>query len=473
MKVPRAPDICVIGAGIAGLAAGWEIKRRRPDCRLEILDGSKRPGGVIKTSEFAGLMLDEAADAFLSREQAAEKLCDELSLTSLLVSPITEQACVYLNGKLQKLPAPHFLGLPTQPEAIDPDLLSAEGLATLRADLTRPASTKPPPPSDDKEHPEESPDQSIDSLIRSRVGAEVAEKLVGPMVSTISAGDARALSLQALTPRLAEAASHGGSLIEAVRQYASGSKGAFLGMRGGMERLPSELARRLGASLRLETPAVRIQVRSSNGGVRVTGVETPRGTAACSAVVLCTPAGRASDLLQGWAPNAARLLKSAQTASVAIVSLAYKREQAPLLGEMSGCVVPREAGLVVTACSQSSVKWAHLSREQLILRASVGRVNQPEAATMPDLDLLSAVRADLSTMLGIEAKPTAVRISRWLDAFPQYNVGHLLRLRRIEEELSSAGVFLAGASYRGIGIEPCILSGQKAGAEALAWCGAI
>ena len=500
MSGPRPPRICVVGAGIAGLAAAWEVRCSAPGAALVVLEATERAGGAIRTSSFAGRDVDEGADAFLARVDDGTRLCAELGLADDLVAPATGQAFVHLDGELVPLPRAQFLGVPLDPDGLDGKVLSPVGRAALHADLTRAA---PPPggsPGTDRRGaavpgagiggapgPEGSragyefhgADCSIGSLIRSRLGDEVLERLVGPLVGSINAGDCDRLSLTAAAPALAEAAHADASLIRALRERGAGASGTgaapepvFWGLRGGMERLTATLAQRLAPALSLGEPALALDVQPGHAGdPEISSVATPDRSIICDAVVLATGARRCARLVEPWAPEAASLLGCTETASVAIVTLAYEASAVPGARAGSGFLVPPSAGLDITACSWASTKWAHLGGTgggTVILRVSLGRHGDDGITEQPDATLIGAARGGLATTMGVVDEPVASRVTRWPDAFPQYAVGHVERTAAVEAALGTAGVFCAGASFHGIGIPSCIGSGRRAARAALA-----
>ena len=492
-KPERRPDprrICVVGAGISGLAAAWEVHTTAPDTGLVVLEAASRPGGVIRTSPFAGRATDEAADAFLARADDGTRLCAELGLTGDLVAPATTRAFVHLDGRLVPLPRAQFLGVPLDPENLDSGLLSPAGRAALAADLARPAAASecrdtgdhPDPDTAQAEigRPERAttgPDCTVGDLIRTRLGDEVLERLVGPLVGSIHAGDCDRLSVQAAAPALAEAARRDASLIRALRDRSTAGRdgGAspepvFWGLRGGMETLIAALVERLSPALALDEPALALEMRRSDGRQMIRAVRTPERTIACDAVVLAVGATQAARLVTPFAPDAAGLLAATETASVAIVTLAYEPSAVPGSAEGSGFLVPAPSGLPITACSWASVKWAHLGgpdSARTVIRVSLGRHTDDAIVTESDETLVSAARAGLAAVMGISAAPTGTRVSRWPGAFPQYAVGHLQRTATVEDTLRPAGVLCAGSSYHGIGIPACIASGRRAARNAL------
>ena len=490
MSPPGSPRICVVGAGIAGLAAAWEVRRSAPEAELVVLEADARPGGVIRTSPFAGRPVDEGADAFLARIDDGTRLCEELGLKSELVAPTTGRAFVYLDGALVPLPPAHFLGVPLDPDGVDAGLLSPAGRAALAADLARPAATGRPgagdPPDPDAPGPgiglpsgaAGGTDRSVGALIRDRLGSEVLERLVGPLVGSIHAGDCDRLSVQAAAPALAEAARRDASLIRALRNRPAAGAGdgassepVFWRLRGGMETLIAALAERLTPALALEEPALALEVRpDGTGHEAIRAVRTPRRSIDCDAVVLAVGAAQAARLVAPWAPEEAARLAATETASVAIVTLAYEPSAVPGAADGSGFLVPAGSGLAITACSWASTKWAHLGGPDAgsaVLRVSLGRHGDDALVAEPDETLVAAARAGLAATMGISAAPSATRVSRWPDAFPQYAVGHLQRTAAAEDALGPAGVLCAGSSYHGIGIPACIASGRRAARRAL------
>lgn len=482
----------MVGAGITGLAAAWEVRQSAPEAELTVLEAASRPGGVIRTSPFAGQAVDEGADAFLARLDDGVRLCGELGLAGELVAPATGRAFVHLDGALVPLPPAHFLGVPLDPEGIDARLLSPAGRAALAADLARPTATGRPAAGDRPDSgasgsgatppsgAANGTDRSIGALIRSRLGDEVLERLVGPLVGSINAGDCDRLSLHAAAPALAEAARSGESLLTALRERAAASPAAggapepvFWGLRGGMERLSAAIAERLAPALALGEPALALPVEPDHAGeLAVRSVDTLHRSIGCDAVVLAVGARPLARLVEPWAPGVAALLARTETASVAIVTLAYEASDVPGAGAGSGFLVPPSAGLAITACSWASTKWAHLDAGDdgtAVLRVSLGRHGDDAIVAESDGALIDAARDGLAAAMRISAAPVEARVSRWPDAFPQYAVDHLERTAAVETTLGAAGAYCAGSSYHGIGIPACIASGRRAAGAALAW----
>jgi protoporphyrinogen/coproporphyrinogen III oxidase len=297
-------------------------------------------------------------------------------------------------------------------------------------------------------------DVAVGALVRRRLGDEVVDRLVDPLLGGVYAGRADGLSLAATMPALARAARVEHTLTGAVRSALAAAPRppgvpVFATVTGGVSRLVAAVAEASGAEIRLGAP-VRELTRVP-GGWRV-------GPDTVDAVVLALPARRAARLL-GVEP----LL---DYASVALVTLALP---APELPDLSGFLVPAGEGTLVKAATFFTTKWAHLRRDDgvALVRASVGRYGEEPALHRPDHELLDIVHTELSTLVGARLPgPVDARVQRWGGALPQYPVGHVERVAALRATLP-ATVALAGAGYDGVGIPVCVRSGETAADDVL------
>ncbi|HEX6238716.1 MAG TPA: protoporphyrinogen oxidase [Acidimicrobiales bacterium] len=451
-------DLVVVGGGISGLAAGWEAMRRGAD--VLVLEADERPGGKLRTSPFAGVPLDEGADAFLARVPEAVELCRELGLGDRLVTPTSGSAYVFSERALRRLPAEQLLGVPTDLDAAaESGILSPAGLARARHDLTA---------------PDDNPggDEAVGALVRRRLGDEVLDRLVGPLVGGTWAADCDRLSLQTATPALAAARDRDPSLVRGAARVraeagaAAGEAPVFLAPRGGMSRLVGALAEALGDRLRTGTTVSSVAREGSRWRVEPAGIT-------CDGVVLATPAFVTASLVADLAPEASRLLGGIDHASVVLVSLALPRGAIDHPLDGSGFLVPRTAGRVATACSWVNSKWGHLDIDPdvAVLRVSAGHHGDDRAVLADDDQLLAAILVDLRELMAIDpgATPVEVRVSRWARAFPQPRPGHAATVRAIDAALRRGGDGLAatGAWRLGVGIPACIRGARTALGHAL------
>ncbi len=467
--------VVVVGGGITGLSAAYELVRGTDsapdDVEVVVLEAGGRFGGKIHTSPFAGQPLDEAADAFLARVPEAIDLCHQLGLDDQLVNPATSQAYVYSRGALRGFPEGGVLGVPTDLEALAASgAVSPEGVARAGQDLTMGPDTGPS---------RTGQDESVGDLVRRRVGDEVFERLVAPLLSGVHAGDADRLSVAAAAPGFGAAVRQHDSLIQGLRAQraaaaASAGPGApapvFYGLHGGTQRLVDALVDALqvaGVDLQLDARLAAVApTGSSEGGptgyeLHVAGEGAPVDA---DAVILTAPLDVTAALLGSIEPEVAGAMGQVDYAGVALVALAVAAGgiDRPLDG--SGFLVAQPEGLLVTACSWTSSKWAHLGADPdtALLRASVGRADDDRFTHLGDHELAAAVGADLATTMGLHAEPDQVRITRWPRALPQFTVGHLDRVRQWQSALAERqpGLVVAGAGLEGLGIPACIRQGR-------------
>ena len=328
--------------------------------------------------------------------------------------------------------------------------------------------------------PRYDPGDALGVLIRRRFGDEVLERLVGPLIGGINAGDPDRLSLRAVTPQLSEALSGHRSLLLGLRAQAhaagrpAAARATFLAPRSGVATMVDRLAeavRARGGHVRLGGPAAALAPRP--GRRWVVGADGSFELEA-DEVVLATPAPVTALLLDGIDAEVARSLRDVAYASVAIVTLAVRDEDIarPLAG--SGYLVTRAEQRTITACSWGSSKWPQWRRPgQTVLRASAGHDGDERALDLDDPDLVRAVLDDLGRHVGLRGEPIASRVSRWPGAMPQYAPGHVERIDDALARLarSGPGIHLAGAAYKGLGIPACIAQGQAAARAVLATFG--
>ncbi len=443
-------QVVVVGGGIAGLTALRQI-RKQPGVDAVLLEASSRLGGKIRTTNFLGRPVDEGADAFITRVPWGIELCTELGLDSFLISPATSTAYVLVDGVLRKLPEGLVLGVPTK---LLPLLRSriVSPLAAIRAGF-------------DRFLPDDWPgdDESVGGLIRRRMGDQIAERLVDPLVGSINAGDTDHLDAALTTPQLETAARQSRSLIMGLKEQARVSPKpqtpVFVGFENGMGQLVETLVNSVSeADTRTNTPVTAI-TRDTDNLV----VWTQQASIKCDAVILATPAHQAAHLLASCQPAADRL-SSIEHASVALVTMGFKRSDISHSLDGSGMLIPRGEGLLTTAASWGSSKWPHWADEEhVILRVSAGRAGDTRALALDDNDLVETLLTEVANILEIEGDLVEWRVSRWIDAFPQYAPGHDRLVAAIERDLRSdmSGLFLAGAGYKGIGIPACINQGNQ------------
>ena len=455
--------LAVIGGGIAGLAAAYELAETlQGKCELLLLEASSRLGGKIETDLQAGLTMELGPDSFLSTKPWAAELCQELGLGDSLVGTHPQRRAVFIlhRGRLERLPDGLIMMVPTRLAPLATTrLLSPPGKLRACLEPLLPRATR-------------RRQESIESFISRRFGAELYQAIVEPMMSGIYAGDGGRLSVDATFPILREWERQYGSValgalaLKRKRTAAAGGDGPpslFLAPRGGLQQLVAALEARL---LRSQVSILtRMPVHAiSNGpaGYLLTAGDDQR--IPVDGVILATPAFDAARLLSDFAPALASSLDQIEYASTATVNLAYHDKELADSLDGYGYVIPAREGRPALACSWTSTKFPDRAPPgTALLRVFLGRYGQEHVIDQPDLVLIEVARQELSQTMGLNRKPDLVRLKRWRRAMPQYNLGHAELVKRIETQARSLpGIALAGAAYGGIGIPDCIRSGRQA-----------
>ncbi|MGW5100147.1 protoporphyrinogen oxidase [Streptomyces sp. NPDC004100] len=446
-------QVVVIGAGVAGLAAAYRLVRR--GARVTVLEAGERVGGKLLPGEIAGVRMDLGAESMLARRPEAVALARAVGLGERLVTPATAGASLWTRNTLRPMPKGHVMGVPGTADVLA-GILSPEGLARIGRDAELPRT-------------EVGDDVAVGEYVAARLGREVVDRMIEPLLGGVYAGDAYRLSLRSAVPQLYQAARTHDSLTAAVRALqakaaeAPQSGPVFVGIEGGVGTLPLAVAdavRAGGGEILTGTPAR--ELRRDGTGWRVTAGNR---VLHADAVVVAVPAAPAAELLRAEAPGAAAELAAVEYASMALISLAYRRADA-VLPEGSGFLVPPVDGHTVKAATFASQKWGWIGAqdpELAVVRASVGRHRETEILRRDDAELTAIARRDLRAATGVDATPVAAHVTRWTDGLPQYPVGHHARVARIREHVAKLpGLAVCGAQYDGVGIPACIASAHAA-----------
>ncbi len=460
------PVVAIIGGGIAGLAAAYAL--RDAGLAVTVLEGSPRLGGKLAVSPVAGIEVDAGAEALLARRPEGIGLLADLGLDGERRDPGTTSAGIWTRGQVRPLPGRQFMGVPADPgDLAGTGLLSPEGVDRAAADASLPAG-----PGDDA-------DASVAERVGARMGREVVDRLVEPLLGGVYAGRCEDLSFQATLAPLAAAAPRFPSLGQAVASLlpAPAQPGTpppppvFTTLAGGLGTLPPLLAAASGADVRTRA-TVRELARTADGWRLTVGSAHAPEWLDADAVILALPARPASRLLAGASPAAAAALAEISYASMAVVTLAYPDAAFPDPPSGSGFLVPAVDGRAIKAVTYSTVKWPHLRDQGTglhLVRCSVGRLGDEAILQRDDDDLAALAAEDLATATGVRGRPADVRVTRWGGGLPQYSVGHLDRVARIRAGVAAQpGLAVCGAAYDGVGIPACIASAGKAAAQVLA-----
>jgi protoporphyrinogen/coproporphyrinogen III oxidase len=493
--------VVIIGGGITGLAAAHRILERSRESGkqvdLTLLEAGDRIGGIVQTRERDGFLLESGPDSFISEKPAALELIKRLGLESHLIETNANHRRSFIVRQRRLLPVPegfHLLAPSRFWPFVRSDIFSWPGKARMALDLVLPRRDVN---GATDQAGDALADESLAQFVRRRLGSEALERMAQPMIGGIYTADPEQLSLRATMPRFLEMERKHSSIIRALRKQAnkpgvrtgseinqdtSGARySLFLSFDRGMQVLTDKLTETISnfkskileegfsgrPSIRPNTTVESVMLeRDAPGGNHSPWklTTTTNEILLADAVCLALPAYISSRLLTGVDAQLASELAGISYASSATVNLAYKRDDIPHPLDGFGFVVPFIEKRSLIACTFSSVKFAGRAPQgHALLRGFMGGALQPETFDLSLEELISRACADLHDLLGIERPPLFAEVSKWERSMPQYHVGHLERVKRINGRLASLpGLFLAGNAYLGLGIPDCIKSGEAA-----------
>lgn len=461
--------IVIIGGGITGLAAAYRLLERphnSPQPEILLLESSSRVGGVLKTTERDGFLIEAGADSFISEKPEAAALAKRLGIDSRLIETNEQnrRSFIVRKGRLRPVPEGFQLLAPTLFwPFVTTDIFSWTGKARMALDLLIPR----------RGDANGSDDETLAAFVRRRLGREALERMAQPMIGGIYTADPDRLSLRATLPRFLDMEREHGSVIRAMwRQRSSGKpsnsgvSGAryslFLSFDRGMQVLIDELTSRLQSHIQLNSGAQSLTFDDDmkEWNIRLTNNTSLRADFVCLAI----PAFAAASLLNDTDDELSGLLQQITYASTATINLAYRRADVPHPLDGFGFVVPFIEQRSLLACTFSSVKFSgRAPDDHVLLRAFAGGALQPEIFALEEAELIRRACADLRDLLGITRPPLFSMVEKWQRSMPQYHVGHLELVAQINARVQSLpGLHLAGNSYSGAGVPDCIRSGEAA-----------
>jgi protoporphyrinogen/coproporphyrinogen III oxidase len=465
MSAASRRRVAVIGGGISGLAAAHRIRELDPTANVTLLEATGRLGGVIQTTRRDGWLIERSADMFTTREPWAIDLCRRIGISDDLVETDARyrRAFVVRRGRLQPVPEGFTLMSPGKiwPIIATP-ILSPLGKARVAYErFIRPTQ-------DDS-------DESLESFVVRRFGREAFERLVQPLIGGIYTADPSKLSMAATLPQFLEMEQKHGSVTRGMRAKKAGDKehgtgaryGQFVAPRDGMQRIVDAIAARLPpGSIRTKHEVTHIH--RSNFKWHITAANSPQ-LEPFDDLIIAAHANAASRLLRTVDDELATKISYIPHAGCSVAVLGVRRDQVlhPLDG--FGFVVPAIENRQIIAASMASVKFpGRAPSGKVLLRVFIGGALQAHLAALPDADIRRIVLDELGELIGLSGEPELFEVARWLGVMPQFHVGHLEAVRRIEERATALPHFaLAGNAYRGVGIPFCIRSGELAAERVL------
>jgi oxygen-dependent protoporphyrinogen oxidase len=468
----------IIGGGIAGLAAAYELELARQQgaaAEYTLFETQNRLGGCLSSEIVDGAVLERGPDSFLTEKPAAAALCRELGLGAELTpsNDAERKTFIVVRNRLIPLPDGLMFLIPTK---LIPTALTR--LFSLPTKLRMGLELLIPPRLSDQ-------DESVAALVKRHFGQEIVDRLADPLLSGIFGGDAVQLSARAVLPRLVEMETQYGSLtrgmLAAHRRMRtarpanvkgnapSAPRSIFTTMRGGMQQLVDAVKARLDpASVRLSTPVTAVEKIAS--GWKISYADT---TEFYDSLIVASPAWAAAELLTPVDAELGAELSAIPYSSSITINLVYDEARLGRLPDGFGFLVPAVEGRAMLACTFVHRKFlGRVPPGKAVLRAFLGGMRNEALLTASDETLVATVRRELSEILGegvVGIEPEQAQVSRWPRAMAQYAVGHLKRKQRIAERVAALpGLRLAGNAYDGIGIPDCIRLGRRAAKELLA-----
>lgn len=456
-------QILIVGGGITGLASAFfiqeEIKAKNLPYQLKLVEAKERVGGKIETVHRDGFTIERGPDSFLSRKKPAVDLVEKLGLTDQLVRNSTGQAHILVGKKLHKIPPGSFMGIPTEVQPfLFSGLFSVKGKLRAGLDFIKPKGKAVE-------------DQSLGLFFRRRFGDELVENLIEPLLSGIYSGDVDEMSLMATFPNFYQLEQKHGSLIKGLnktmpKQPKTKQKkpGIFYALTGGFESLVDELEKQLDDVISLNTAVDHVEKKENGYHVLLSDGTVYKA----DAMIVTSPHTSIRRMFSQH--EALKTVDEIPTTSVANVALAFDQKAIKKELDGTGFVVSRNSDFRITACTWTHRKWPHTTPDgKVLLRSYVGGPHDPNAAFLSDDEIVDVVLKDLRKVMKIKGEPNFKVISRFKNKMPQYAVGHLERVKKIRDyaAVNLPGVFIAGASFEGVGVPDCIEQGEKAGTQLL------
>ncbi|MEH7375362.1 MULTISPECIES: protoporphyrinogen oxidase [Bacillaceae] len=454
--------IIIIGGGIAGLTSAFYLQKAIQEHNLpyeiKLIEASHRLGGKMQTVVRDGYTIERGPDSFLARKTSISRLAAEVGMDDQLVHNSTGKSFVLVNEKLHSMPGGSIMGIPTEVGPfLTTGLFSIPGKLRAAADFLLPRS-------------ESGRDQSLGEFFRRRLGDEVVENLIEPLLSGIYAGDIDQLSLMSTFPQFYEVEQKYRSLIIGMKKSTPAqpskpvskekAKGAFLTFKTGLQSFAEAIEAKLDPISILKGHRVdkitkvenKYEVYLNNGETMV-----------ADSVIAATPHKITQAMFAEY--SFFDPLKLVPSTSVATVALAFPEEAVKNDIDGTGFVVSRNSDYSITACTWTHKKWDHSTpKGKVLLRCYVGRSGDETIVDLSDDRIIKIVLDDLKKTMDITMNPDFAIISRWKNSMPQYTVGHKQRLADILKHMKTdlPGVFLAGSSYGGVGLPDCIDQGEAA-----------
>jgi protoporphyrinogen/coproporphyrinogen III oxidase len=498
--MPDRRRVIVLGGGITGLAAAWRLhqtfEKSAQPLSLLLLEASSGVGGSLQTEYRDGFTLERGPDCFISQKPRGVALVRELGLESELIGtkPDDRRSFIYRNGRFHPVPEGFYLLGPSKlGPFLQSQLLSWRGKWRTLAEPLIPARKMPSPCplpggegrsgllplGEGAPRADEGYDESLGSFVRRRLGPEMLDWLAQPLLGGIYGADPERLSLRATFPQFQEMEEKYGSILLGLKKRdlatkkASGARySLFVSMKRGLQTLTGELEKRLGPTVvRRNAKVSRLTptpLPEGEGGRRpgeAWNIHLANGEVlSADSVVSALPSYTIAELVRPFDQDLATDLDGIAYAPAVTINFAFRQMDVGKTFPGIGFVVPHKEGKAVMGCTNVQNKFdGRVPKGFVLLRAFIGGVLGSHWTDRDDEALTKQALKELHEMLEFSAKPLFGLVSRYTHALPQYEVGHVERILRIQERvLRWKGLTLAGNWQHGVGIPDCIESAERA-----------
>ena len=449
------PSVVIVGGGITGLATAWRLDRAAregsADLSVVLVERENVLGGKINTLQEDGFIVEGGPDGFLTRKPWALELANEAGIADDVISMQSSGASLLRGGRLHRIPP----GLMGPAPANRRDVWRASFLSwrgKLRASLEPLAPRR-----------KAGERESLGGFLRRRMGGELTDTLLEPLTAGIYGSNSYEMSLDALFPMLEEWEQRHGSITRGMSEARKASRGAdqlpgaFFSLKGGTQQLIRAVIDGLERTEIITGRSAVAVERNGDAGHRYRVTLDDERWFEADAVVLAAPAQDAAGMVGAFAPGLARLLERMESAPAVSVYLAFRREDVAHPLDGSGFLSPRSEAGPLAGCTWMSSKWPGRSPRDYVLLRAFMRTEEGAFQDSSDAELVETATDALRPLLGIEGTPERTWVQRLADGLPQYKVDHTEWLESVDRELDAyPGLFLCGASYRGIGVPDCI-----------------
>ena len=458
-------NVAIIGAGITGLTSAYYMKKQNPHLNVTIYEATNRPGGKIQTYRKDGYTIELGPESYLGRKTIMTDIANEIGLGNDLITNTTGQSYIYAKNKLYPIPGGSIMGIPTDIKPfIKTKLISPLGKLRAGLDLFK----KPIEIEDDI---------SVGDFFRQRLGDEVLENLIEPLMGGIYGTNIDDLSLMSTFPNFKEKEEAFGSLIKGMKDekeqrikqrqlYPGVPKGQFKQFNHGLSSFIEALEKAVknqGVDIKSNTKVEDIIVSQRDYQVVVDGKNE-----VYDGVLVTTP----QQVFMQWFNHdpAFDYFNTMDSTTVATVVLAFDEKDIENTYDGTGFVIARTSNTDITACTWTSKKWPFTTPEgKVLIRAYVGKPGDTVVDDHTDEEIVSIVRRDLKQMMTFKGDPEFTIVNRLPKSMPQYHVGHIKQIRKIQEHIKRTypRLKITGAPFEAVGLPDCIQQGHNAVDEML------